>query len=107
MAKWKYQTEDERFIEFTDRSLNLFKVNFNPKRSDFKNKHTKVSMNCPIHGEYLQTPQAHLQSSCGCPQCGKLANVKKGIINKKKTTKQFIWQAQAVHYYFYKYNPAT
>ncbi|QRE00507.1 hypothetical protein [Burkholderia phage BCSR129] len=29
-----------------------------------------VTIICPVHGEFEQTPKNHL-SSCGCPRCGK------------------------------------
>jgi len=35
---------------------------------DYKNAYTKVKIICPIHGEFLQTPQSHLNGS-GCPIC--------------------------------------
>ena len=31
----------------------------------------KVDIICPIHGEFKQTPQAHLKGQ-GCPLCGRI-----------------------------------
>ena len=36
--------------------------------SQYKNNTTKLTIICPIHGEFQQTPSAHLQ--WGCKQCG-------------------------------------
>lgn len=36
----------------------------------YKNMHTKISIICHIHGEFVQTPQHHLNGS-GCPLCKK------------------------------------
>ena len=35
---------------------------------DYINAHTKVRITCPIHGDFLQTPNAH-QNGAGCPKC--------------------------------------
>ena len=48
---------------------------------------TKVTIICPKHGEFLQTPQKHLYGQ-GCPICG----CKSGL-----TTEEFIKKARAVH----------
>lgn len=36
----------------------------------FRNYHDKVSIVCPKHGLFLQTPNNHIFSKNGCPQCG-------------------------------------
>ena len=35
----------------------------------YRNAHDKVTITCPIHGDFEQTPNAHL-SGQGCPRCG-------------------------------------
>jgi uncharacterized protein with PIN domain len=51
----------------------------------YKNNDTKITIICPIHGEFNQMPGAHLNGQ-GCPTCGK--NVqrfsKEDFINKAK-----------------------
>jgi hypothetical protein len=47
----------------------------------------KVTIICPIHGEFEQTPNMHLQGN-GCPICG-------GSI--KSTTPEFIKKAKKIH----------
>jgi hypothetical protein len=53
---------------------------------------TKVTITCPIHGEFNQTPNSHLKGD-GCPKCG--------LINrgnsKTKTLSQFISEAKEIH----------
>lgn len=46
------------------------------------NNKTKVCIICPIHGEFWQTPDAHLRG-CGCKLCGILIQKK----NRKKLKK--------------------
>ena len=40
---------------------------------EYVNNHTKVCIICPKHGEFWQTPSAHLQGQ-GCPKCANEAN---------------------------------
>ena len=35
---------------------------------EYKNNHTKVCIICPVHGEFWQTPNSHLNGR-GCKQC--------------------------------------
>lgn len=37
----------------------------------YKHARQKVSITCPIHGDYTQTPNSHLNGN-GCPACGKV-----------------------------------
>ena len=61
--------------------------------TDYVNSKTKVSITCPEHGEFQQTPSSHLNGA-GCPMC---AN------NVKYTTKEFISKAIKVHNNRYSY----
>lgn len=36
---------------------------------EYVNSKTKVSIICPIHGEFLMTPSKHISSKQGCPKC--------------------------------------
>ena len=54
---------------------------------------TKVCIICPIHGEFLQTPNGHL-SKHGCPKCAGLY----------KTTKWFIENAKLIYGELYDYS---
>ena len=59
---------------------------------EYVNAHTKVTITCPIHGDFDQQPTSHI-SSCGCPECRTDGNRERG----RKTTKEFIRDAKAVH----------
>ena len=57
-----------------------------------KNNREKVTIICPKHGAFLQTPFAHL-SGQGCPKCAT-----ENVINTiKKTTDYFIKKAKLAH----------
>ena len=51
------------------------------------NSKTKVKIICPIHGEFIQTSNDHLQGY-GCMECGG---------KKRLTTNEFILKAKAIH----------
>lgn len=58
----------------------------------------KVVISCPLHGPFLQKANSHLQGT-GCPACGKIKAHK-----IRKTTADFIKEAQIVHGNTYDYN---
>lgn len=39
-------------------------------KSVYKNCRTKLVINCPLHGDFQQSPISHLYSKHGCPTCG-------------------------------------
>lgn len=61
------------------------------------NYQTKVTIICPIHGEFTQTPTGHLQGN-GCPKC---ANDRTSL---RMTTEEFIQKAKAIHGNKYDYS---
>ena len=56
------------------------------KITDYKNGHTKVSIICPIHGEFEMTMNHHINGQ-GCPRCA----------GKYKTTEEVIKEFIKVH----------
>ena len=63
----------------------------------YVNYQTKVTIICPIHGEFTQTPTGHLQGN-GCPKC---ANDRTSL---RMTTEEFIQKAKAIHGNKYDYS---
>ena len=61
---------------------------------EYVNSQTKVCIICPEHGEFWQTPNAHM-SGQGCPECGG---------TKKLTTDVFIKRAKEIHGNKYDYS---
>lgn len=72
-----------RFI-FNARMRHGNKFDYSNVNYSKSNEH--VSIVCPVHGEFKQTPSQHTRSITGCPQCGKaLLNIKRNtIVNNKK-----------------------
>lgn len=59
----------------------------------YVNNKTHVTIVCPTHGTFSQTPKDHIHSNSGCPQCG---NIHKGSYHKKNT-EWFIQQGHVIH----------
>ena len=79
---------------------------YNYDKVDYKNSRTKIIISCPIHGEFLQTPSAHL-TGCGCPKCGRKKAHSKSRKNEKQTrwtTETFIQKSKEIHGDFYDYS---
>ena len=53
---------------------------YNYSKTNYINNRTKVVITCPIHGDFEQRPDIHLNGH-GCLECGG---------NKKSTTEEFI-----------------
>ena len=59
---------------------------------EYYNMHIKSIITCPIHGDFMMTPHAHLKGQ-GCPKCGILNRANK----KRDTTDSFIEKAKDKH----------
>ncbi len=75
--------------EFTKRAIKKHNNKYDYKRiNNLNGVQNKVKIICPIHDEFLQTPQAHLRGS-GCPKCG-LELVRIEADKKRYTKNEFI-----------------
>ena len=68
-------------------------------KSEYRNEISKVTIACPKHGDFLQTPAAHLKGQ-GCPLCG----CEKNSNSKTKTQEQFLERAKTIHRNIYEYS---
>ena len=60
-------------INFTNKALDIHSKKYDYSNVIYVNNKTKVSIDCPIHGKFLQRPDRHLQGE-GCPNCGGTKN---------------------------------
>lgn len=60
--------------EFIEKARKIHGDKYNYSKVEYVNSKTKVCIICPEHGEFWQTPTAHLNGQ-GCPKC---ANIKRG-----------------------------
>ena len=77
----------ERQERFITKAKEKHGNKYDYSKVNYVNAHTKVCIICPIHGEFWQTPNTHLNGR-GCPKCSS---------NKKMTTEEFIGRAKKIH----------
>jgi uncharacterized protein YbaR (Trm112 family) len=85
--------------EFVKRARKVHENFYDYSLVDYKNAKAKVTIICPIHGEFKQTASDHL-NSCGCPKCAK----QKLALSYALTTEEFVERAKKVHQNKYSYN---
>lgn len=90
----------EKFIEKANK---VHKNKYNYSKVTYKNSRTKICIVCPIHGEFSQSPSAHLQGH-GCPKCGKENLSKKLSQGNSGMGKIFINKANKIHKNKYDYS---
>lgn len=67
--------------------------------STYKNTHAKMKIICPVHGEFWQTPDAHM-SKIGCNKCGRKVAGRKIRLSEK----DFIERVKIIHNNKYDYS---
>lgn len=67
---------------------------------DYKTMHTKVKITCSTHGEFEQTPNAHIRQQQNCPKCGQI----KMSESQRDTTESFILKAKEMYGNRYDYS---
>lgn len=63
----KHATSQDVWIE---RAKRIHNNRYDYSKVTYVNNHTPISIICPIHGEFMQTPANHIKGQ-GCPICGK------------------------------------
>jgi hypothetical protein len=63
---------------------------------EYVNNNTKITIGCPVHGDYRTLPRIHLKK-CGCPKCA-------GV---RSDTENFIKKANQAHNNKYDYSKAV
>ena len=86
--------------DFIIKSQNLFGDKYDYKKTHYVNKSTKVTIACPIHGDWEQSPESHYKST-GCPKCAREDKHKDTVA---KCAEEFIDKAKMVHGNKYNYS---
>ena len=84
----------EKFIEKSNKKHNN---KYDYSKVEYVNSKTKVCIICPEHGEFWQTPAAHVRGN-GCPEC---ANKKRG--KRTVNTENLIEKYHSIHNSKYTY----
>jgi hypothetical protein len=78
--------------QFIKQAKKIHNNKYNYSLVDYNKSNDKIKIICPIHGEFEQNSNNHLNGN-GCPKCKGLSIIEK----KTKTTEQFISEAKLVH----------
>lgn len=74
--------------EFKKRSSEIHSDKYDYSEVQYVNANTKITIICPIHGKFEQTPASHLNAARGCQSCGG---------NKRHTTESYVLRCKSVH----------
>ena len=81
-----------RGSEFISKAREIHGDKYDYSKVNYVRHNKKVCIICPVHGEFWQTPNNHLQGN-GCRQCG----IENKVYYNKKNEEQFIEDAKRVH----------
>lgn len=89
------------FNKFVDKANEKYNNKFDYSLAEYISAKTKIKIICPEHGVFEQTPDKHLQSKFGCPECVKKyknndkagENSRKGAVKRQITKEKFIEMA--------------
>ena len=98
---------EQRKAEFVRICSELYNNKYNYDKADYIDIKTKICIICPVHGEFMQKPDAHRHGH-GCPECAKEKraenNRKRGAESIDKRKQDFIDKANVVHNNRYGYS---
>lgn len=84
--------------DFIQRAKETHGILYDYSKVEYLNIHKKIIICCPIHGDFEQEPNSHIQGS-GCPMCAKDVRA----LKKTKSFTDFIEIANKIHNNKYKY----
>ena len=64
---------------FIKRANKIHNNKFDYSQMDYINARKKIKIICPIHGEFEQTPDSHVNKKSGCPKCSLFSTSKPEI----------------------------
>lgn len=89
--------------EFIERGINRFGDFFDYTKSIYSGMTNKVTIICPIHGEFAVSPVSFLNTKHGCRECSFNKHREK-MRGRISTTEEFIDKAKATHGNRYDYS---
>ena len=72
-CKQNYKYTKNTFIE---KAQAVHGNKYDYSKVEYVNCKTKVKIVCPIHGEFEQLPDAHINKNEGCPKCGEITRAR-------------------------------
>ena len=95
MATGKRLTTDE----FIARANTIHNSKYGYTNVVYKNFQTKIQITCPVHGDFHQKPEYHLNGN-GCSECGK----QNTSLRFRKDSATFIAEGNSIHTNKYDYS---
>lgn len=91
--------------EFIERAKKVHGDKYDYSKVEYVNGYTKVSIICPEHGEFQQSPanHTHKTNARGCPVCGREHQISKAT----KSFDDFVHDAREIHGDRYTYEPES
>ena len=83
---------------FKEQANQVHGTKYSYSKAVYTASRSKLTITCPIHGDFEQTANSHLQGN-GCMQCA----VEERAVNKTKTIEEFIQKAVKLHNNKYSY----
>ena len=74
--------------EFIEKAKKIHGDEYNYQSVDYENSHSKIKIECSIHGKFEQKPYVHLQGQ-GCPKCRYIKSSEKLTISFDKIRNRF------------------
>ena len=87
---------------FIDKAKQIHNNKYDYSKVDYKNVFTKVIITCPIHGDFLQKPNDHINCNSGCPKCGRITSSR-----RKTDINHFLKIAGKIHGEKYDYSKVS
>lgn len=84
----------DKINHFIERSIEIHGDKYDYSKSVYVDYRTPLTIICPIHGEFEQSPNKHLSKRRGCPKC---AVEKRSQTQRLNKSKQFIEKANSIH----------
>ena len=84
--------------EFIEEATKIHNGFYDYSKTVYRKQMDKITIICPVHGDFKQIAQNHLDLGCGCNKCG-------GRI--KLTTEEFIERSTKIHNGFYDYSKSV
>lgn len=95
----QHKQQRKKLNEFINEAKIVHNNKYDYSKVDYINNHTNVSIICPIHGEFSQAPNDHLNGK-GCKKC----SYEYRGLKRRLTNEEFINEAQLIHNNKYDYS---
>lgn len=88
------------FNDFLKRAKEVHGDKYVYSKTNFVNMLTNVTITCKIHGDFIQTPNSHINGKQGCRKCW----YDKVGLNKRQSEEEFINKSNKIHNFKYDYS---